>query len=201
MTTDGAHLLYHVAHFSSGHHSFSLGVTSCLNEGMTVRDMQDSNWFHFLEAEGQALVLQSIELYERELRLHSTISDYSFVVFPMAKAYEGFLKKFMYSVGMIDKNRYEHRQFRIGRSLNPDVSYHQRDESWLFDDISEMCSPDLARSLWDAWIEARNHLFHYFPDQRYTVSIGQAGALLRMMSDVMEQALACSAQSKQTVLP
>jgi len=34
------------------------------------------------------------------------ISDYSFIVFPFAKAYEGFLKKFLWDIGLITEDDY-----------------------------------------------------------------------------------------------
>ena len=49
----------------------------------------------------------------------SEISDYSFVVFPFAKAYEGFLKRFFLDAGYIKEEEYFSDEIRIGRILNP----------------------------------------------------------------------------------
>jgi hypothetical protein len=156
------------------------------------------NWYEFLEDEGKSLVRLSLNLLEREERLRSSLSDYSFVVFPIAKAYEGFLKQFLYAQGLIDRNQFEHRQFRIGRSLNPDVSFRHQDEFWLYDDIANACSEDLAREMWAVWIDARNHLFHYFPDMRYKLTLEQSHILIDRMSQVMGKALQCVAHKKKT---
>lgn len=156
------------------------------------------SWFGLLEKEAQDLVAQSYELYDREERLKSSLHDYSFVVFPMAKAYEGFLKQFLYKVGFIDRAQYEHRQFRIGRSLNPDVSFRHKDEYWLYDDVAGLCGEQTARALWDTWIDARNHLFHYFPDTRYSVDLKQAKELLERMGQMMDLALESAGSAKIT---
>lgn len=159
---------------------------------MGFQDFKTSAWYSFLEPQAQTLVLQTHELVDREKRLRSSFDDYAFILFPMAKAYESFLKKFVFEMGLIDRNQYEGKQFRIGRSLNPDVSLHQRDEFWLFDNIVASCGEKTARELWDTWLVCRNHLFHYFPQEKSTISFDKALSLLEMMNSVMEEALACS---------
>ena len=47
------------------------------------------------------------------------ISDYSFLVAPIAKAYEGFLKDFFLQIGIIDKHAYNSDNLRVGKTLNP----------------------------------------------------------------------------------
>lgn len=165
-------------------------------ESMFPRAIFSATWFDFLEVEARELATLSVELLERETRLSSAYQDYGFVVFPMSKAYESFLKKYFYTLGLIDQEQYNHRQFRIGKALNPDVSYRQRDEYWLFDDISASCSQDLARYLWETWLKCRNHIFHYFPDFRASISLEQARELLVMMHSAMTQALECHAKKK-----
>ena len=67
------------------------------------------------------LVGESYLLLEREERLNENLHDYSFVVFPMAKAYEGFLKKLFFDLGLINKRQYQGDRFRVGKSLNPNL--------------------------------------------------------------------------------
>lgn len=149
------------------------------------------SWYGFLDPQAQLLAIQAVELEAREKRLHSLFDDYSFLVFPMAKAYESFLKKLAFEMGLIDRNQYEGKQFRIGRSFNPDVSLHQRNEDWLYDNIVGGCGEKMARDLWNTWLECRNHLFHYFPDQNRNITLDQARELLCMMDTTMEEALNC----------
>ncbi len=162
-----------------------------MKDKMSFQSLFDATWYVFLEDEAKILVTQSVELVERERRMNSLFHDYSFVVFPMAKAYESFLKKFLYTIGLIDRLQYEHRQFRIGRSLNPDIPNRFRDNQWYYGDLSNACGEELARRLWDAWIECRNHLFHYFPDEKKNVTLDQSEGLLHKMDEAMRDAFSC----------
>lgn len=112
--------------------------------------------------------------------------DYAFLVFPAAKAFEGFLKYLLFELHIISKERYQSRDLRIGRSLNPDLPPRLRNEEWYFDDLARLCSPEVARGIWDLWLEGRNHLFHYFPTDRYTINYHQAVELIQRIIEVME---------------
>lgn len=158
---------------------------------MSFQSLFEATWYVFLEDEAKILVTQSVELVERERRMRSSYHDYSFVVFSMSKAYESFLKKFLYSIGLINRQQYEHRQFRIGRSLNPDLPRRFHDDQWLYDDLAMACGQELARRLWDTWIICRNHLFHYFPEEKSQISLDQAEALLHKMDEAMSDAFSC----------
>ena len=45
-------------------------------------------------------------------------NDYSFMVFPFAKAYEGFLKQLLLDVGFISRLDYISDHFRLGKVLS-----------------------------------------------------------------------------------
>ncbi len=163
---------------------------------MSFQSFFHASWFEFLEDEGKVLVTQSVELVERESRLNSSFHDYSFLVFPMAKAYESFLKKLLFAMGLIDRNQYEGKQFRIGRSLNPDIPSRHRDEYWLYDNVAGLCGGELARDLWNTWLSCRNHIFHYFPEEKSNISLSDAQKLLRMMDTSMDAAFMCMSRKK-----
>lgn len=74
------------------------------------------SWYLYLQPPERELIQISLELLAREERLNSSFSDYSFIVFPFAKAYEGFLKKFFYDMSLISRDVYESHRFRIGRA-------------------------------------------------------------------------------------
>ncbi len=148
--------------------------------------------FMFLDAWQQQLVRLSFTLWQREYRTQTRFLDYTFVVFPMAKAYEGFLKTYLWQFNLISEATFRSRKFRIGRALNPDVSYRQRDADWIYDDVSRVCGPDLARKMWDAWLTCRNQLFHYFPDKEKGITLQQAGTHLQTIFAVMDEAVACA---------
>lgn len=149
----------------------------------------------FLPSDQNDLVQDSLRLVEffleeeqwRALDVH----DFAFIVFPIAKAYEGFLKEYLFQSRLIDKRIYEGRFFRIGRSFNPDLAPHLRDEDWLFDDVAQACDEDTARLLWQTWLDARNHLFHFFPNDRYEVTFPEAVHLITQVLNAMNMALSC----------
>lgn len=154
-------------------------------------DIASSTWFTYLDLDLQRMVVLSVRLYENlELSLEQ-YDDYTFVVFPMSKAYEGFLKYFLLKTHLINDETFNDRRFRIGRALNPDVSPRHRDEHWLYEDVVRQCSGELARELWETWLQCRNRIFHYFPKQRQVLTLTQAGEYLKRMQNTMHEAVTC----------
>lgn len=147
--------------------------------------------YRSLPKELQELVRLSVALYTRERRQGLQFSDYSFIVFPMAKAYEGFLKQYLFQLRLLTVEEYQDHRFRIGRALNPDLRNHQRDEQWLYDDIVRLCSLDLGRRLWDTWLQCRNRVFHYFPAATQRLTLERAGEYVLLMVTVMTEAHQC----------
>ncbi len=152
--------------------------------------------FGYLEDWQQQLVRLSFTLWQREQASHSRFLDYSYIVFPMAKAYEGFLKQWLLDLKLISDEMYRSKRFRIGRAINPDVKTSQRDTEWVYDDLEQVCGPEVAREIWDAWLTCRNRVFHYFPDRQSGLTLEQAGHYLRIMFEVMQKALSCQKMDK-----
>ncbi|MFA7300903.1 MAG: hypothetical protein WC069_01145 [Candidatus Shapirobacteria bacterium] len=90
------------------------------------------------------------------------INDYSFIVAPAAKAYEGFLKDFFFDLDIIDEYSYHSDRFRVGKTLNPSLRYKRYS---IFKKLADMHEDGegLAEKLWSAWKQGRNEIFHYFP--------------------------------------
>ena len=133
--------------------------------------------------------------------LKSQFTDYSFVVFPMAKAYEGFLKKFLYDMNLIDESELKNKHFRIGRALNPSLKSYLQDEKWVYDDVARTCGLQVAKQLWKVWTECRNHMFHYsyhWPNQQELgLTLEVAGEKLDQLSLAMQQAVSCKLKVKR----
>lgn len=119
------------------------------------------------------------------------ISDYSFIVFPFAKAYEGFLKKFFWDIGLITEDDYYGDEIRIGRLLNPNYE----DNTSVY---SKVCGHAkggkiMAKRLWDAWKRGRNTVFHYFPHNfkklEYDESLDIINDLINAMTHVVSTCL------------
>ena len=145
----------------------------------------NSNWYQFLSPWQQDLVDTSLSLSQRYDSL-ADLDDFSFIVFPMAKAYEGFLKKVLLDLNLISEKVYQSKKFRIGRSLNPDIRQNQRDQYWLYDDLRDHSNNDVARQAWDAWLKCRNRVFHFFPNGEQKLTWAEAEAKLKMMIEAME---------------
>ncbi len=159
-------------------------------------DFDQASWYSLLIPRQRDLVQVAHQLYEREQQSTLVLADYGFIIFPMAKAYEGFLKKYFLELGLITEEVYRSRKFRIGRALNPDVRPEHRNGEWLYDDLERECGKGTAHQLWDAWLICRNQIFHYFPDKDNQVSLLEAGRLLEMLNQAMEEAIACRSNQK-----
>lgn len=118
------------------------------------------------------------------------LHDYSFVVFPAAKAFEGFLKKVFFEMGFITKAQYKGDRFRIGRSINPNLPIRYRWD-WVFGKMARFCrGEELPREIWDVWKTARNGVFHFFPGHARFVTLEEAKGLLVRLVETMERVLA-----------
>lgn len=148
------------------------------------------NWYLYLDPPMQDLMRQSIDLihYERGNR-KGRYADYSFIVFPAAKAYEGFLKKVFLDLGMITDAQYKGDHFRIGRSLSPNLPKRYR-AGWVFGKLVRYCQGEiLPQKMWDVWKRARNQIFHYFPDRHRQLSLPEAENLVHEVIAMMEETL------------
>lgn len=101
------------------------------------------------------------------------INDYSFVVAPAAKAYEGYLKDFFFDLDIIDEYSYHSDRFRVGKTLNPSLRYKRYSIFKKLADIHEN-GQNLAEKLWSAWKQGRNEIFHYFPGNVKKLSLVEA---------------------------
>jgi hypothetical protein len=158
-------------------------------------------WFELLTNGQKDLVLQCQDLYNREkLVEESAYLDYSFVVFPLAKAYEGFLKKYFRDLGLISQKTFESDHLRIGKSLNPDLPERYRRKDWVVSGINELCGEVregrwkgklLSQALWTCWKRGRNLLFHFFPHLENFISLDEARVRIEEISAAMEAATYC----------
>ncbi len=157
---------------------------------------QATGWFQGLAPSEQELIRISAQLFERERTNSFTFSDYSFVVFPMAKAYEGFIKRTLFEAGLVSKPLYLSKRLRIGRVLNPDLRQQHRDELWLYDDFERQCSKEVAQLLWQVWLKCRNNIVHFFPEEKYTVSLTTSREELVSIASAIEQTVSCAIEYK-----
>lgn len=155
----------------------------------------DEAWFQDLEEDLKKQIILSYELYDREIELQSKLSDYSFIIFPTAKAYEGFLKAYFFKLGLISLHTYEGTRFRIGKSLNPDIHPSRQSDDWVYGDLNHMCGPDTAKLLWQTWLECRNRVFHYYIRKEHSLSLTAAKNKLDQLIEAIKAAYSCEITS------
>ncbi len=113
--------------------------------------------------------------------------DYSFLIFPYAKAYEGFLKELFKDTKLISHLDYISDHLRLGKLLSPNLVGRLGDRS-LYKKIKEKTSAELADQIWQTWKVGRNQVFHYFPHNFKAVSYQEAEQIITQLINTMEEA-------------
>jgi hypothetical protein len=137
-------------------------------------NLEQKIWWEYLSPDLKDLLQESFLLLKQASEGGHVYPDYAFMVFPAAKAYEGFLKKLFLDQGFITSADYYGKRFRIGKALNPSLEEKYRHES-VYDKIVTYCGGrELADQLWETWKGSRNTVFHWFPDLKSNVSLAEA---------------------------
>lgn len=111
----------------------------------------------------QKELLTDAQTILKKVEIKDNINDYSFLVAPIAKSYEGFVKDFFLKLKVISIEEYEGDRFRVGKTLNPSLRYKRFSVFQKLANYNEK-GEELAEILWDAWKFGRNEIFHYFPN-------------------------------------
>ncbi len=145
-------------------------------------------FWNYLSQTQKDLILEGGYLMNDIIK-HATyqFKDYSFLVFPYAKAYEGFLKTLFKDVGFISHLDYISDHLRLGKLLSPFLIGRLGDRS-LYKKIKEASSQDLADQIWHTWKLGRNEVFHYFPHNLKMVSFAEAQNITNQIVQAMQTA-------------
>lgn len=152
-------------------------------------------WWSYLGADLQKL-LETSNFLVRTVRSwggdlpggEKEFDDYAFVVFPAAKAYEGFLKKMFLDLHFISESDYFGKHFRIGKSLNPSLPKEIRKDE-VYSKLVKFCGGvKLADDLWETWRVCRNLTFHWFPNEKNTISFEEAIERIEMIIAAIDKA-------------
>lgn len=139
-----------------------------------MKEFTDKSWWSYLDDDLQELLVQSYNLLEQFNDDQNKFLDYSFLVFPAAKAYEGFLKRLFFDLKFVSREQFYGRNFRIGKALNPFLPRELEEES-VYKKIVEYTGENiLADKLWDTWKLSRNSTFHWFPEEKNAISFDEA---------------------------
>jgi hypothetical protein len=114
-----------------------------------------------------------------------SFKDYSFLVFPYAKAYEGFLKQAFLDCKYISHLDYISDHFRLGKRLTPFLAQKLGDRS-LYATISSNISRSFADQVWDTWKLHRNEIFHYYPHNIKAITFDEANSIIKTIMKTMQ---------------
>lgn len=154
-----------------------------------INKLNKKSWWAYMEDDIQELLKESYMLIDSVIGWEQSFSDYSFIVFPAAKAYEGFLKRLFYDLDLISKRDYLGKRFRIGKALNPSLDRKRYKGESVYDKLIEHCSgEDLAKHLWKTWKTCRNRLFHWFPEEKQAISYEEAKARVERIINSIDMA-------------
>jgi len=143
-------------------------------------------WWDYINEDLQELLRESTLLVNRVGSWDETFHDYAFVVFPAAKAYEGFLKTLFLDLGFISREIAHGKRFRIGKALNPALKKRFRKHA-VYEKIVNYCQgSELANALWDTWKTCRNILFHWFPNEKNAITFKEAQERVEKIINTMD---------------
>ena len=156
---------------------------------MQVLDRQSTLW-NYLSVEIKGLLEdgEKVLLFVEKYKDKEDISDYSFLVFPFSKAYEGFLKRFLFDTGLIREEDYYSDDIRIGRILNPN---YVRERSNIFNKLCDKSKDgrEVPKTLWSVWKRGRNLVFHYFPHNFRKLEYQEAVEIIGEIISAMNSAV------------
>lgn len=151
--------------------------------------LEKKNWWEYLEKDLQGLLREATLLIEKVGLWDEKFHDYSFIVFPAAKAYEGFLKRLFLERGFISEEDYYGKRFRVGKALNPSLEKRLRAKESVYDKIVQFCGgKDLADKMWNTWKVCRNLLFHWFPKEKNTINFDQSKEKVALIIETIDAA-------------
>ncbi len=146
-------------------------------------------WWDYVHEDLRELLKQSVLLMDVFSDGHyngENFHDFSFIVFPAAKAYEGYLKTLFKDLNFISEKDFYSKRFRIGRALNPALDRNREEES-VYDELENYChGKDLPKVLWETWRTGRNQLFHWFPNEKNAISYDEAVKIISKILDAMD---------------
>lgn len=149
---------------------------------------EGSRLWQFMSREERALLRDGEHLIEDRNQHTIALSDYSYLVFPFAKLFEGFLKDLFLSLSIIDYRQYTSDHFRIGKALSPNLVRRLGPHS-AYGQLKARFGDELPVSLWNAWKRGRNLVFHYYPHNYRSLDEREAKEVALEIVEVMSRAL------------
>lgn len=146
-----------------------------------------SDFWNYLSQGQKDLILGGEHLMNDVIRERNyEFKDYSFLIFPYAKAYEGYLKQLFRDLKFFSHLDYISDHLRLGKLLSPHLISRLEDRS-LYLKIKNNSTKDLADRIWNTWKMGRNQVFHYFPHNTKAVSFEGAEKIVAEIIGTMEE--------------
>lgn len=147
---------------------------------------QYREFWDYLSQNQKDLILEGQYLMNDIIKDHAYhFKDYSFLVFPFAKTYEGFLKQLFLDIGFITRLDYISDHLRLGKLMSPNLTMRLGERS-LYLKIKQAADEKLAEEVWNAWKVGRNQIFHYFPHNIKSITFEEAEKIVNQLIQVME---------------
>jgi len=152
---------------------------------------KESSFWSYLSQGQKDLLEEGLYLMDDIVRDQAyQFKDYSFLVFPFAKSYEGFLKKIFRDKKLISRLDYISDHLRLGKLMSPNLIGKLGPDS-LYLKIQNQYSQPLADKIWNVWKNGRNQIFHYFPHNTNAITFSQSREIclniIRTMEEVHEK--------------
>ncbi len=141
---------------------------------------------NYLSSGENNLIDEGIHLIDEAKTHMGSFRDFSFVVFPFAKAYEGFLKRMFYDLGFISGREFHSEHFRVGKVMSPNLQRQLRGRS-VYKKICDKVGCELSDSIWNTWKLGRNEIFHYYSNGVKMISLQEAEEKINLIIVTMEQ--------------
>jgi hypothetical protein len=147
----------------------------------------NSSFWQYLSQNQKDLILEGQYLIQEVKKDNAyQFKDYSFLVFPFAKAYEGFLKQLFKDIKFISHLDYISDHLRLGKLLSPSLVGKLGEKS-LYKKTQDKAGQDLADKIWQAWKIGRNQVFHYFPHNLKAISFQEAEGIINQIILTMRE--------------
>ena len=148
--------------------------------------LRTSDFWLYLSQNQKDLILEGQYLMNDIIKDHAYhFKDYSFLVFPFAKAYEGFLKQLFKDIKFFSHLDYISDHLRLGKLMSPNLVMKLGDRS-LYAKIKDQAGKELADQIWNVWKNGRNQIFHYFPHNLKAISFLEATKIIEEIIKTME---------------
>jgi len=150
-----------------------------------ISDTGKAFW-QYLSQTQKDLILEGQYLMNDVIKDHAyQFKDYSFLIFPFAKAYEGFLKQLFKDVGFISRLDYISDHLRLGKLMSPNLAEKLGERS-LYRKMEAAVNREFADQVWSTWKSGRNQIFHYFPHNLKAVRFDEAQEIIGKILTTME---------------